>query len=160
MATPLIRPLEERDRPAIAVLAEEVVRDGTVFPFEDVEGVLRYWSSRRAVAFVACNEGGVVGSYVIKPNQPGRGAHVANAGYMVREGQRGRGIGAALGEHSLETARALGYRAIQYNFVVTTNRSAVRLWERLGFRIVAELPGTFRHDELGYVGTYVMFREL
>jgi len=155
-----IRAFQEEDRPALERMSAEIVDDGTVFPFEDIEGVLGYWFSKGARVHVACEDDVVVGSYVIKPNHPDRGAHVANAGYMVAEEQRGKGVGEALGRHSLDTARELGYVAMQFNYVVKTNASAVRLWQRLGFRILGEVPGGFRHPELGYVNIYVMFREL
>ena len=150
------------DRLGIVALAEEIVADGTVFPFEDVAGVLAYWyapRARRAVA-VATESGDVVGTYALKPNQPDRGAHVANAGYMVSESARGLGIGRALGEHSIDEARRRGYRAMQFNMVVASNGSAVRLWERLGFEVAGTLPGAFRHSEHGFVDAFVMYRSL
>lgn len=160
MTTLDLRPFEEHDRPAIERMAVDVVADGTVFPFENVEGVLEYWFGRSTHVIVAEQDGRVAGSYVLKPVQPGRGSHVCNAGYLVDEGHRGAGVGAALGRHSLEEARRLGYLAMQFNLVVATNAPAVHLWKKLGFRIVAELPRTFRHAELGLVNTYVMFQEL
>lgn len=160
MDAPVLRPYRADDRPALEALAAETVRDGTVFPFEDVAGVLRYWFSPGAHVVVAELEGRVAGTYTVKPNQPDRGAHVANAGYVVGEAARGRGLGFALGEHSLTTARALGYRAMQFNYVVATNATAVRLWERLGFRVLATVPGAFRHPERGFVDVLVFFREL
>lgn len=155
-----IRPYEDSDRPALERMARDVVRDGTVFPFEDVEGVFAYWFGPATRVFVACRGDAVVGSYVLKPNHPDRGAHVCNAGYLVDESERGAGVGAALGEHSLTTARDLGYSAMQFNQVVATNEPAVRLWKRLGFRVLATVPKAFRHRELGFVDTYIMFREL
>ena len=156
----LIREYDERDLPTIRSMAREIVNDGTVFPFEDEDGVLAYWFSEGGRAFVAQQADEVLGSYVIKRNNPGRSSHVANAGYMVAETARGKGVGRALGLHSLEVARELGYRAMQFNIVVSTNLSAVRLWERLGFGIVGELPGSFRHPEQGFVSTYVMYQDL
>jgi GNAT superfamily N-acetyltransferase len=160
MSAALLRPYAFRDRSALEALADEVVRDGTTFPFEDTAGVAAYWFGRGSCVVVAEDGGDVVGSYTIKPNHPGRGAHVANAGYMVAESYRGRGLGRALGEHSLMTARALGYRALQFNQVVATNVSAVRLWERLGFAVIGRAPGAFRHPEVGWVDTLMMFRTL
>ena len=93
---------------------------------------------------------------MVKPNQSGRGSHVANAGYMVRGAKRGLGLGRAMGEHSIDTARELGYQAMQFNMVVATNRSAVTLWERLGFRVVGTMPGVFRHRREGLVDAHVM----
>jgi GNAT superfamily N-acetyltransferase len=108
--------------------------------------------------FVAEDDGKIVGSYMIKPNQPGLGAHVANCGYMVHPAVQGKGIGYAMGLHSLDFARKNGYRALQFNIVVSTNVVAVRLWEKLGFSIIGTVPQGFHHKELGYVDTYIMHR--
>jgi len=102
----------------------------------------------------------VVGSYSLHSNQAGGGAHVANAAFIVRESARGQGIGRAMGEHCLSEARRLGFRALQFNYVISTNESAVRLWQQLGMKIVGTLPGAFRHPTKGYVDVYVMYRSL
>ena len=155
-----IRPYHQDDRPALERMARMIVEDGTVFPFEDVEGVFDYWFSDGADVWVAEQDGDVVGSYSMHPNHPDRGSHVANSGYMVRGDQRGRGIGERLGNHSLERARELGYSAVQFNQVVSTNTSAIRLWERLGFVVLARVPEAFRHPEMGLVDTLIMHRRL
>ena len=102
----------------------------------------------------------VVGSYVLRPNRPGLGAHVSNASFIVAKSARGVGVGRTMGEHCLTEARRLGFRAMQFNSVVSTNESAVHLWQELGFKIVGTLPGAFRHSQKGYVDVYVMFRSL
>jgi ribosomal protein S18 acetylase RimI-like enzyme len=93
-------------------------------------------------------------------NQPGLGSHVANASFMVAPAFHGKGAGRHMGLHCLREARRIGFRAMQFNFVVSTNSAAVALWRRLGFDIVGTLPGAFAHRELGYVDAYVMFRSL
>lgn len=160
MASFLLRDETAADRPGLEAIAAEIVRDGTVFPFEDVAGVMAYWHAPGTHGVVAVDDHGIAGAYVVKPNHPGRGAHVANAGYMVAERCRGQGLGRALGEHSLVRARALGYVAMQFNQVVSTNTVAIRLWEALGFRTVGEVPRSFRHPARGLVGARVMYREL
>jgi len=102
----------------------------------------------------------VVGMFVLRPNHPGPGAHVANASYAVRGDRRGLGLGRAMGEASLERARALGYAAMQFNIVVSTNHAAVRLWRSLGFRVLGTVPGGFRLPSGERVDHYIMFREL
>ena len=102
----------------------------------------------------------VVGTYILRANQAGRGAHLANAAFIVPASARGKGIGRAMGEHCLSEACRLGFRAMQFNFVVSTNESAIRLWKQLGFKIVGTLPGAFRHPEKRYVDVCVMFRSL
>jgi GNAT superfamily N-acetyltransferase len=101
-----------------------------------------------------------VGTYYVRPNQPGWGGHVANGGYIVASQARGRGLARVLCEHSLDTARRLGFTAMQFNYVVATNASAVRTWERCGFAVVGRLPGAFLHREFGPVDVLVMYREL
>jgi ribosomal protein S18 acetylase RimI-like enzyme len=102
----------------------------------------------------------VIGTYFIKANQPGLGSHVCNCGYVVAPAAQGRGIAAALCEHSQREAVAMGFRAMQFNLVVSTNERAVRLWQRLGFTVVGTLPKAFHHMKLGYVGALVMYKEL
>ena len=160
---PTIREATAADWPAIWALFREVVAAGDSFAYDadtPEEVARKLWVEPPAVAFVADDGGRVVGTYYLRPNQPGRGAHVANGGYMVSAAHRGRGLAAVLCEHSVETARRLGYRAMQFNFVVATNAAAVRAWERHGFAVVGRLPRVFRHAELGAVDALVMFREL
>ena len=102
----------------------------------------------------------MVGTYTLRPNQPGRGSHVATASYGVEGAARGLGVGRAMGSHSIARARAAGYRAIQFNFVVSTNTAAVRLWKDLGFEVLATLPGAYQHRQLGPVDAYLMWLPL
>jgi GNAT superfamily N-acetyltransferase len=109
---------------------------------------------------VAVEDGVVVGSAKMGPNRPGRGSHIATASFMVDPARAGRGVGRALGEHVVAWARDAGYRGIQFNAVVESNVAAVRLWESLGFRVLATVPGAFDHPRHGYVGLHVMFLDL
>ena len=121
---------------------------------------LAYWCRPENHTYVAVNDGRVVGTYLFKPNQPGLGDHVANAAFMVSPAARGLGVGRRMGEHCLAEARQAGFRAMQFNFVVSTNEPAVKLWQQLGFAIVGRLPGAFRHAQLGFVDAYVMYQTL
>jgi L-amino acid N-acyltransferase YncA len=121
---------------------------------------MAYWFAPGTHTYVCERNQRVAGTFILKPNQPGLGSHVANAAFMVSPDARGSGVGRAMGEHCLAEARRLGFRAMQFNFVVSTNVHAVRLWESLGFKIVGTLPGAFRHPSQGYVDAYVMFRDL
>jgi ribosomal protein S18 acetylase RimI-like enzyme len=105
-------------------------------------------------------ENGIVGTYYIRANQAGGGAHVANAGYAVGINSRGRGAGRALCLHSLETAKSLGFRAVQFNFVVETNTHAVALWKKCGFVAVGKVPAAFRPPQGRYADALIMHREL
>jgi L-amino acid N-acyltransferase YncA len=158
-----IRVATEKDHDAIWEIFQATITTGDTFVYDTNtprEKALAYWCAGDAATFVAEQDGKVIGSYILRPNQPGRGDHVANAGYMVAQSARGLGAGRAMGEHSLDEARRRGYRAMQFNFVVSTNESAVRLWQQFGFNIVGTLPGAFRHAQKGFVDVYVMFRSL
>jgi len=112
------------------------------------------------VPYVAVEGEQIVGSYYLKPNQPGLGSHIANAGFMVAEGQSGKGIGRTMGLHALEEARRTGFQAMQFNFVVSTNTRAVALWQSLGFSIIGTVPQAYRHRMLGLVDIHIMHRFL
>ena len=118
------------------------------------------WIDLPQATFVAEEDGRILGTYFIKPNQPGLGSHVCNCGYVVAQGAQGRGIAARMCEHSQRWAVEQGFRAMQFNFVVASNTRAVRLLERLGFSVVGRLPGAFRHPCLGFVDALVMFKTL
>lgn len=158
-----IRETSAADRDAVWDIFHAVVAGGDAFAFDPDTPrgeALAYWFQSGARVYVAEEAGQIVGTNMMKPSQPGLGSHVANAGFMVSPAARGMGVGQLMGEHCLAEARRLGYRAMQFNFVVSTNRPAVRLWERLGFRIVGTLPGAFRHRTLGFVDAFVMYRSL
>ena len=119
-----------------------------------------YWFTPGARVFVAVLDGAIAGSYILRANHLGRGNHVANAGYVVAQRLRGRGLAGTMCEHSLATARAAGFCAMQFNFVVSTNAAAVETWKRHGFAIAGVLPKAYRHKTLGDVDVYVMHRAL
>jgi L-amino acid N-acyltransferase YncA len=180
-----IRLATDSDRDAIWDIFHEVVVTGDTYVFDpntSREEALAYWFREDTHTYVAVKDSvgdavsvpgkltasptgqlqdrHVVGSYVLRPNRPGLGAHVSNASFIVAKSARGAGVGRAMGEHCLSEARRLGFRAMQFNFVVSTNESALHLWQQLGFKIVGTLPGAFRHSQKGYVDVYVMFRSL
>jgi len=158
-----IRPATDADHDAIWEIFHEVVAAGDTYPFDPQmsrEDALAYWFRSDTQTYVAEQDRHVFGTYILRPNWSGPAGHVANAAFMVAANARGREIGRAMGEHCLAEARRLGFRAMQFNFVVSTNQSAVRLWQKLGMKIVGTLPGAFRHPEKGYVDVYVMFRSL
>lgn len=140
-----------------------VIADGDSYsypPDMDFATARDLWTTPPASTFVAERNGDVLGCYLLKPNQPGLGDHVANAGYMVKPSARGQGIAAAMCEHSMTEARRAGFSAMQYNFVVSTNTGAIRLWQRHGFQIVGQVPAAFRHAIHGPTDIYVMHRHL
>jgi GNAT superfamily N-acetyltransferase len=158
-----IRLATQTDWPAIWKIFRSVVQGGDTYAFPaelDEESALTIWFTAGAQVFVAEREGRVVGTFFVKPNQPGLGSHIANAGFMVDPETHGAGIGRAMGEFALSWAKEQGYQAMQFNFVVSTNTGAVALWRKLGFAIIGTIPKGFRHAQLGYVDVYVMYREL
>jgi L-amino acid N-acyltransferase YncA len=158
-----VRPATEADRDAIWNIFHETVAAGDTYAFDprmSRDEALGYWFRADTHIYVVENDGQVVGTYILRANQPGSGSHVANAAFMVARDARGLGVGRKVGEHSLTEARRLGFRAMQFNFVVSTNASAIHLWQQRGFKIVGTLPGAFRHPRAGYVDVYVMFRSL
>lgn len=159
----LIRPALPADADSIWQVLEPTIRTGETQALpQDMsrEDALGYWLSEKNQVFVAEQEGTVVGSYFLRANQAGAGDHVANCAYVVSPPATGRGIAQAMCEHSLEQARAQGFLAMQFNFVVSSNERAVKLWDRAGFQVVGRLPKAFRHPSLGFVDALVMHRNL
>ena len=151
------------DADAVWAILEPVIRAGETYALpRDMsrEQALAYWFSDGHTVFVADEDGQILGTYFLHPNQKGGGSHVANCGYITAAAASGRGIARRMCSHSLEYARDHGFRAMQFNFVVSTNERAVRLWESLGFKIVGTLPEAFLHPVKGYTDAYVMYRTL
>jgi ribosomal protein S18 acetylase RimI-like enzyme len=158
-----IREAEPRDQSGIWSVMEPVIRSGETYPLpRDMErgAALAYWLSPGNRVFIAEDDGKIFGTYYLKSNNGGGGAHVCNCGYMTGATARGRGIGRALCMHSQDVAREAGFRAMQFNFVVSANDGAVRLWQACGFDIVGRLPGAFDHPKEGCVDALVMFQAL
>lgn len=158
-----IRKANADDAEAILGIILPTIRQGETYALDpelSAAAALDYWTSPDKETFVAVDEGRVVGTYYMRPNQAGGGGHVCNCGYMTSASATGKGVAREMCEHSLEHARARGYRAMQFNFVVSTNKRAVRLWQALGFEIVGRLPGAFRHPQAGFVDALVMYRAL
>ena len=159
-----VRKIEEKDWPAAWRFMEPIIRAGDTYPYAmdmTVNQARHMWLDVTEAAYVAeGNDGELLGSYYIKPNQPTLGAHVANCGYMVAEKARGRGVATTMCEHSQEEAIRLGYRAMQFNLVVSTNEASVHLWKKMGFETIGTLPGAFRHPTQGYVDAFIMYKVL
>jgi RimJ/RimL family protein N-acetyltransferase len=158
-----IRPAEPRDEEAIWHVIGPIIRAGETYalpPALSRADALSYWQAPGHEVFVAGADGRVVGTYYLRANQRGGGSHVANCGYMTAPEATGKGIARAMCAHSLDHARARGFLAMQYNFVVSTNERAIRLWQSFGFEIVGRLPGAFAHPRLGLVDALVMYLRL
>jgi L-amino acid N-acyltransferase YncA len=163
-ATVHIREYLDSDWPSVWPIFREVVAAGDTFPYDTG------WSSTQARevwiesppgrTVVACDGPRVLGTAKMGPNRPGPGSHVSTASFMVAADARRRGVGRALGEYAISWAREQGYAAMQFNAVVESNHSAVRLWQALGFHIIGTVPEAFEHPRLGRVGLHVMYRRL
>jgi len=160
----IIRSIKKSDWPIIWGMLEPVFRAGDTYSFaSDIseEDTFKAWVKTPIATFVVESDSDkILGTYYIKANQPGQGAHVCNCGYVVEKDARGLGIASTMCEHSQQKAIKLGFRAMQYNLVVSTNTNAVRLWQKHGFKIVGTLPEAFRHPKQGFVDAYVMFKKL
>nr|WP_259735705.1 GNAT family N-acetyltransferase [Synechococcus sp. CS-1329] len=163
--TPLqIRPYEAADWPAVWALLEPVFRAGETFPHDpaisEAEAQVAWVEQNQAVMVAVDTAGALVGTYYLRPNSLALGAHVSNADDVVADHCRRQGIGSRLCQNSLQAARRLGFRLMQFNLVVSTNTAGTRCWQRNGFQVVGTLPGAFRHKQLGYVDALVMVQGL
>lgn len=158
-----IRPVRDDDRDALWPILRDVIRPGDTYaidPAASREDMLHLWCDMPAASYVAERDGVILGTYYIKTNQQGGGSHVCNCGYITAPAAQGQGIARAMCEHSQDAARALGYEAMQFNFVVASNVGAIALWTKLGFETVGRLPRAFRHPEQGLMDALVMFKWL
>ena len=158
-----IRPATAADFDLIWPLLRDVFRAGDTYavdPAISKADAERYWMTQARATYVAEGSDGVVGTYYVKTNQPGGGAHICNCGYIVSPAARGQGVAAQMCLHSQDVATQLGYQAMQFNFVLASNEGAVRLWRRLGFATVGTIPDAFDHPMRGMVAAYVMYKRL
>ena len=159
-----IRPFEDTDWEATWRIIEPTFRAGETYAFSpDItkEEAHKAWVEVPLVTFVAVgNNNHVLGTYYLKANQPALGAHVCNCGYIVSEHARGKGIASEMCKHSQREAASRGFRAMQYNLVVSANEGAVRLWKKHEFEVIGTLPKAFRHPHLGFVDAFVMYKQL
>jgi ribosomal protein S18 acetylase RimI-like enzyme len=158
-----IRAAQPRDAQGIWSIIGPTIRAGETYTLDremSETAAIEYWMGPDRETFVAEDNGLILGTYYIRANQAGGGGHVCNCGYMTSAAATGRGIARRMHDHSLQHARMRGFRAMQFNFVVSTNQRAVKLWQSLGFETVGRLPSAFAHPTLGYVDAFVMFRTL
>jgi ribosomal protein S18 acetylase RimI-like enzyme len=159
----VIRKATITDQDQIWDIIRLVIATGDTYAFDPAssrEKMLAYWCGEDKYTYVAVDEKLVVGTFLLKNNQPDLGSHIANAAYMVSPVQAGRGIGKLMGEFSLAEARKIGYRAMQFNLVVKSNKPAVQLWKNLGFDIIGEIPEAFNHARNGLTNAYILYKKL
>ncbi|HMQ62619.1 MAG TPA: GNAT family N-acetyltransferase [Flavilitoribacter sp.] len=159
----LLRQAAADDLETVWIMFKTVIDEAVYYPYDEhtTRGEIEHsWINLQNQIVVAESGGRPLGAYILRPNQAGYGNHIVNAAYMVAPAARGRNVGRLLGEHSIIRARELGYYAMQFNYVVSTNTAAVQLWQKLGFLIIGTVPGGFRHRDLGMVDVYIMFLKL
>ena len=158
-----IREYREEDKEQIWEIIKSVISTGDTYVFapdSPKEKMMKYWCGAEKKTYVAVSDNKILGTFYLKDNQPDLGSHIANAGYMVSPEAKGKHVGRQMAEFSLEEAKRLGYRAMQFNFVVKSNEIAVRLWQSLGFEIIGEIPEAFQHAENGLTNALIMYRRL
>jgi ribosomal protein S18 acetylase RimI-like enzyme len=158
-----IRRAVAADFDALWPILRDVFRAGTTYAVDPAisrDAAFAYWMQQPAATYVGVLDGVVVGTYYIRTNQPGGGAHICNCGYIVAPAARGQGLAAQMCLHSQDQARAMGYLAMQFNFVLASNQGAVQLWHRLGFATIGTIPDAFQHPEQGFVAAHVMYKRL
>lgn len=158
----MIRPATFKDHDALWSILHPVFRAGDTYAIDP--GILRddalaYWMGDDRQTFVV-EDGGILGSYYLKTNAAGGGAHVCNCGFVTGPEAGGKGVARHMLDHALNTAKKAGYRAMQFNFVLSTNVRAIDIWHRAGFETVGRLPGAFHHPRDGYIDALVMYRTL
>jgi L-amino acid N-acyltransferase YncA len=158
-----IRKATQADCDQVWEIFKAVILTGDTYVFDPntaKEDLQKHWFADYMDTFVVEEQGKILGTYIIKPNQIDLGNHIANCSYMVSPNAQGKGVGKLLCEHSIAFGKEKGYRAIQFNIVVSTNIAAVKLWQKYGFQIIGTTPEAFRHQSLGFVDAYIMFRRL
>lgn len=162
MSAIIIRDYIDTDADAVWTIMEPIIRAGETYALPTTlskDEALNYWLSNEAV-FVIEDAAILLGTYFLRANHEGGGSHVANCGYMVAPWAQGRGVAKLMCAHSLAEAKARKFKAMQFNYVISSNERACQLWQSFDFEIVGRLPGAFKHPELGFVDVFVMYREL
>lgn len=164
MNSPLIRPASPADFPVIYDLFCEEIERGETYAYTldetTEEWAYQWWMGLKHYCYIVELEGTFAGTCVIRPVKPGRGDHVGNMSFLISPWARGKGVGKALGAFALAEAKRLGFEAMQYNYVVSTNQAAVKLWQSLGFEIIGSVPAAFRHVSGEKVPVLIMHRNL
>ena len=159
----IVRAAQAEDAAAIWSIIGPTIRAGETYALPrdmSERDALAYWLGADRETFIAEDDGRIVGTYYIRANQAGGGAHVCNCGYMTAANAAGKGVARAMCAHSLAYARTKGFRAMQFNLVISTNTRAVKLWHAMCFGIIGRLPDAFRHPTLGFVDALVLFQAL
>jgi ribosomal protein S18 acetylase RimI-like enzyme len=159
----VLRAATPADHAAVWDMLRPVFHAGETYAIDPAitqSDAMAYWFGPGREVRVAEAGGTVLGTYYIRPNNEGGGAHVCNCGFVTAAAAQGKGVARAMLTEALDRAAQSGYRAMQFNFVISTNTRAVALWQSAGFQIAGRLPGAYLHPEQGYVDALVMYRSL
>ena len=158
-----IREANPNDYNSVWEIFKNVIKTGDTYVFDpntEKENLSKHWFAPYMKTYVAEEQNEILGTYIIKPNQIDLGSHIANCSYMVKPNAQGKGVGKLLCKHSIENAKILGFKAIQFNIVVSTNKTAIKIWKKFEFKIIGTIPNGFKDINLGYVDAFIMHREL
>ena len=160
---PIIRKAIKRDIDAVWEIFHEVIKTGDTYVFDPKMlkcDLNKHWFASYMHTYVLESNKKISGTYILKPNQIDLGSHIANGSYMVHPNAQRKGFGEAMCVHSIEEAKKLGFKAIQFNMIVSTNKPAIKLWNKMGFEIVGTIPDGFNHLTEGYIDAYIMYKKL
>jgi len=158
-----IREALEKDFDQIWVIFQQIVSAGETFAinrYTSKKEAYQIWIEQPQKTYVCENNKNILGTYYLRKNYGGGGCHVCNCGYMVDMKAEGKGLGSMMCEHSQKIAKELGYKAMQFNLVLVSNKQAVSLWTKMGFDTVGKIPKAFDHPKIGYVDALVMHKWL
>ncbi len=158
-----IREATLKDYDAIWNIFKKVIKTGDTYVFDPQTpktDLAKHWFTSYMKTYVVEEKNKILATYILKPNQIDLGSHICNCSYMVDPESFGKGLGKMMCEHSLENAKIMGYKAMQFNIVVSTNIPAIKLWEKYSFKIIGTIPKGYKHSSLGYVDAYIMYREI
>jgi len=159
----ITRPSQSKDEDGIWEIIKEVISSGDTYVFSpnsSKEKMLTYWFADHIHTYTVIRSDQIVGTFIIKDNHPDLGSHIANASYMISPKHQGMGLGRQMAENSLIIAKELGYRAMQFNIVVKSNERALKLWDKMGFKVVGEVPEAFKHPKKGYANALILWKKL
>ena len=154
----------EQDWGFIWPIFKQIVAKGDTYVYDpqiSEENAKIVWFDPKFRTFIAKEDGVPVGACVIRPNHRDLGGHIANAAFIIDDKYRRKGYGKTLGQHAIDVAKEMGYKAMQFNYVISTNLGAISLWQILGFRIIGTVPDGHYHPQLKrYVDIHIMYRKL